>query len=152
MNTKTCTKTVGGIAITVSLLLASNNVLAGRFTDQVREQLVAIGVLLGLGDNYELSSTYVNSLRDDRSNMLTMSLYRGRSYAIVAVCDQDCRDIDLLVYNENDQLVGKDIKADDKPMVGISPRWSGDFRVQVNMISCSASPCYYGVGLFGKTR
>ncbi|HDN27604.1 MAG TPA: hypothetical protein ENG03_11015 [Thioploca sp.] len=152
MNTKTCTKTVGGIAITVSLLLASNNVLAGRFTDQVREQLVAIGVLLGLGDNYELSSSYVNSLRDDRSNMLTMSLSRGRSYAIVAVCDQDCRDIDLLVYNENDQLVGKDIKADDKPMVGISPRWSGDFRVQVKMISCSASPCYYGVGLFGKTR
>jgi hypothetical protein len=33
----------------------------------------------------------------------------GVSYLIVAVCDQDCRDMDLCLFDENRNLISEDI-------------------------------------------
>jgi len=34
--------------------------------------------------------------------------------------------------------------------VQIAPRVTGEYRVKVTMASCSTSPCFYGVGVYGK--
>jgi len=146
------TKFLSGI-IVASLLLIPNSVFAGRFTDQVKTQLAAVGLLLGLGDDYEFThDPYVDSIRHGRIDSLTLTLRAGTAYALVGVCDEDCRDIDLRVYDEDDHLVGKDMASDDKPIIQISPRWTGRFRIEVLMNTCVASPCFYGIGTFGKSR
>ncbi|MGA7935472.1 MAG: hypothetical protein WCA35_18115, partial [Kovacikia sp.] len=71
-------------------------------------------------------------------------------YGLIGVCDRDCRDLDLRLYDENGNLVAADTSSDDTPFVSLTPRWSGQFYLRVDMANCRANYCYYGVGVFGR--
>jgi hypothetical protein len=59
-------------------------------------------------------------------------------------------DLDIKLYDENDRVIATDTSTDDKPLVTVTPRWTGEFRILVSMYECGNSPCYYGIGVFGK--
>lgn len=42
------------------------------------------------------------------------------------------------------------MEEDDNAVVVVNPRSTGAYRVKVIMATCSTSPCFYGVGVFGK--
>jgi len=150
LNSKTQLKTA--IAIFSGIVLLTPTVaLAGRFTDQVREQLIQAAISLGINGSYQLThNPLVDDLNNNQSQTFNVNLRSGISYAFVGVCDEDCQDIDLRVYDENGSLVDSDTGADDYPLVTVSPRWSGQFQVKVTMANCTASTCYYGMGVFGR--
>lgn len=59
---------------------------------------------------------------------------------VVATCDGDCTDIDILLYDANDgSLVASDTLADAQPVV--SAPYEGSFVIEVVMASCSVEPC-----------
>jgi hypothetical protein len=89
-------------------------------------------------------------LNHDASESLTLPLRAGRQYAVLAVCDNDCTDIDLRLYSGSDKEISVDIEDDDTPIVTIAPDQDGKFRLKITMAKCSTSPCFYGVGLFAK--
>ena len=150
LNPKTPIKTV--IVIFSGIVLLTPTVaLAGRFTDQVRGQLMQAAISLGINNSYQLThNPLVDDLSNNQSQTFNVNLRSGISYAFVGVCDEDCQDIDLRVYDENGNLVNSDTGADDYPLVKVSPRWSGQFQVKVTMANCTASTCYYGMGIFGR--
>jgi hypothetical protein len=150
LNPKTSLKTA--IALFSGIVLLTPTVaLAGRFTDQVRGQLMQAAISLGINGSYELThNPVVDDLRDNQSKTFNVNLRSGISYAFVGVCDEDCRDIDLRLYDDNGNLVGSDVGPDRYPLVRVSPRWSGQFQVKVTMANCTSSTCYYGVGIFGR--
>lgn len=120
-----------------------------RWREQVNSQLDQLGkVLRKLG--YQRTDTYDGSLNKDATESLTMSVRAGRQYAVLAVCDNDCADIDLHIYGENDKLIDSDVEGDDKPTLTVSPQADGKFRVKITMAQCTTSPCFYGVGLYAK--
>lgn len=43
-----------------------------------------------------------------------------------------------------------DVEDDDYPVVELTPRTTQRYRVRVIMTGCGTSPCFYGVGVFGK--
>ena len=127
-------------------LIAQANVFLG----QVRDRMINGGAYL-LRRGYTLThEPSVDALRDGRSDWITVNLRRGVDYSILAIGDQDCRDLDLAVYDENGNLIGSDIQPDDVPVVQILPRWTGTFRVRVTMANTTAAYSYYGVGVFGR--
>jgi hypothetical protein len=89
------------------------------------------------------------SLRDDERTTLTVSLDAGVSYVILAVCDEDCSDIDLRLYSGS-TLVSEDVQVDDYPVVTVKPSTSHDYRLEAVMASCSSSPCRYGVAIYSR--
>ena len=124
--------------------------LAGLYQDQIRVQLLGAALTLGFG-NYNLShDPYIDTLDRNRSEYLTVNLQGGTSYALVGVCDEDCQDLDLRLYDENGNLVSSDNTSDDTPVVSVTPSWSGQFQVKATMYECSTSYCYYGVGVFSR--
>lgn len=133
------------------VLLTPSIALAGRFTDQVRYQLSQAAISLGINGSYQLThDPHVGDLSDENSESLYLNLNSGISYAFVGVCDEDCPDLDLYLYDADGNLIDSDTGSDDYPMVQVSPRWSDRFSVKVSMANCTASTCYYGVGVFGK--
>ncbi len=83
-------------------------------------------------------------------NLPAIALNAGVDYRIVAVCDNDCGNIDLNVYDENNVLVAQDVMADATPIASVAPQWNGPFTVQAVMQQCSVQPCYYAVVLYGR--
>ena len=147
MQVNNTAKVAIGLLASASLLLPTV-AIAGRYQDQIRAQLTIAAMALGLGDYYLFYDPYIDSLSDNSEDNLTFTLKRGGTYAIVGVCDEDCRDIDFELYDENGNSVEVDRDTDDYPIVEITPRWTGKFRLEVDMYSCSTSYCYYGVGVF----
>lgn len=131
------------------LLAAPAPALAqSRWREQVNSQIDQASKILR-EKGFEKTDTYDGTLNNEASESLTLSLRAGRQYALVAVCDNDCSDIDLRLY-DNDTEVDSDIQNDDKPVVMVAPRGDGKFRLKIIMAKCATSPCFYGVGLFAK--
>lgn len=100
---------------------------------------------------YTLSGdVYNGKLNDDYYQDLTIDLEPGTSYAFMGVCDEDCHDIDLRLYDPAGNEVATDLRTDDWPIVMVTPHYSGTYQVRVVMASCSKNPCYYGIGVFTK--
>lgn len=125
-------------------------VQANEYEAVVRAQLVAIKSI-GEGEGYRHAfDDHYDLLGNRASDEYTFQLKSGREYFIAAVCDQDCSDLDLKLYDENDNVIAEDELVDDAPIVRVSPRWSGNFRLTVTMYDCGNAPCFYGVSVMGR--
>jgi hypothetical protein len=76
----------------------------------------------------------------------------GYEYLIVGVCDRDCSDLDLRLFDGNGGLIVEDTSTTSQPTVGVIPTSTGNFNVQVHMYACTVAPCYYAVALYGRVR
>jgi hypothetical protein len=125
-------------------------VLVAQATSQVQRELLKAALAMGLGGYNMTHNPFVGDLGRGGQNDITLTLRRDVDYAIIGVCDNDCRDIDLVLYDDNGNLIASDVQQDDTPMVKVSPRWNAQFTIRVKMASCSNAPCRYGIGAFGR--
>jgi len=93
---------------------------------------------------------YTGSLNEGANEMVSLDLEIGTQYQIMGACDTDCSDLDFTLYDGRGNQIDQDIELDDVPIVSVTPSRSGTFRVKVTMAKCSAEPCRYGIGVFGK--
>ncbi|WP_225977448.1 hypothetical protein [Nostoc sp. CENA543] len=121
-----------------------------RYTRQIGVQLVRAAKAAGQGGLRLTHDPFVGDLGGNGEDDITVNLRKGVSYAIVGVCDEDCNDIDLKLYDDNGNLIASDTETDDNPVVTVSPRWNARFKIRVVMPKCSNAPCRYGIGVFGK--
>lgn len=71
-------------------------------------------------------------LRDNESTKMTGYLLQGED--VYALCDEDCSDLDLILYNEMGVMVDTDEQMDSFPIV--TAPYEGTFIVEVAMPSC----------------
>lgn len=117
---------------------------------QVRRLLIAAGERLE-AQGYELThDIYTGSLNDDAQGMVSLNLSIGTQYEILGQCDEDCTDLDLVLFDPAGNQIDSDLLEDDYPVVSVTPRRTGTYRVRVMMATCSVEPCRYGIGVFGK--
>ena len=74
----------------------------------------------------------------------------GVNYVILGVCDNDCSDLDLRLFDPNGREVASDLLTDDNPVVNVTPRRTGTYTVRAIMTTCSSQPCRYGIGVYGR--
>ena len=121
-----------------------------QYEQMVRKQLDGIG-----GDlkkkGFELTyQVYTGALKAETEEAVTFRLRRGVRYALVGVCDQDCGDLDLRLFDPGDREIGKDVEKDDVPVVELVADKSGEYTLKVEMAECSDNPCAYGVAVFAQ--
>lgn len=114
------------------------------------KQLAKIEVLLeSMG--YSRTHSYMQgSLNKGESDYFYFTLDSGKKYSIVSTCDSDCSDIDLWLYDENDNEIDSDYSNDDKPVVECSPKWTGLFKLKIRMVKCSINPCKFIIAIYGN--
>jgi hypothetical protein len=102
-------------------------------------------------NNYRLVTGPDNdALSQGDSDNYTVTLQGGRSYKLVGVCDNDCTDLDITLYDSDGDVVDRDVLDDDKPVVSVSGKSGGRYRMNVSMATCSSSICYYSVAVYGN--
>jgi hypothetical protein len=121
-----------------------------EWTAQVRRLLQQAGKTFEERGYSMTHSIYTGSLNASARENVTVNLDIGTEYQVMGVCDTDCTDVDLVVRDSGGNEVGSDVLDDDVPIVAVTPRRSGTYQVTVIMANCSAEPCRYGIGVFGK--
>lgn len=96
----------------------------------------------------QASRDLTGSLRNGQRTDWTIYLVKEVDYRIHGVCDNDCRDLDLILLDERGNEISQDTSTDDIPIVNARPKWTGRFTLRVLMEDCKISPCNYGVRFF----
>lgn len=140
------------VALACALMVgvAAPAIAQNEHQELVETLLDAAEVLAGENGYDSTHGRYNGALDEDEQESFTLDLEAGTSYFIVAQCDIDCSDIDMWIYDENNNLVDEDVLVDDTPIVEVTPVRSARFKIKVGMIDCASEPCYYGVGVFGR--
>lgn len=123
--------------------------LIGPWANQVSQQLRLATLSLDLG--YSLAPSHdpvVDTLSNNTYKDFTYHLQGGATYLFVGVCDSDCSDLDLTLYDAHGYLIDRDAKPDKTAVVTVRVFESSDFRLRVTMAKCNLSPCWMGVGAF----
>lgn len=71
----------------------------------------------------------------------------GQEYVVLAVCDDDCADIDLYLSDEEGNEVGADTEVGKWPVI-VTDRLEAGYTIEVFMAECAVAPCYFAVGAF----
>ncbi len=79
-----------------------------------------------------------------------LALRAGLEYRIVAACDNDCEDLDLLLFDATGKEATSDVLGDAIPVLQVTPDAAGEYRVAVLMVTCTAEPCGYEVLTFAR--
>lgn len=123
---------------------------AARAQNYVNQRLNQI-VRQMQGQGYDQSHLRTTgSLREGQMRTFTIRLSAGSRYAIGGVCDEDCSDLDLMLYDNRGNLLDQDEGTDDEPVVAVTAPRTGSYRVRVRMYACSMEPCGFGLVVFGE--
>ena len=117
-----------------------------RQVNALLDQAASIATSNGLRRTH---NPYIGSLRNGASTSHTIQLNGGVAYQIIGVCDNDCSDFDLRIYDARGNMIDEDVLTDDTPVLSVTPRVTGTYTVRAIMTTCSSQPCRYGIGVYG---
>lgn len=118
-----------------------------RWTNSIHEQVRQVEMEYGLTiPTHEL---YASSLQKDGKQLLAVRLEANTRYVVVGMCDEDCDDLDLELFQRN-RLVGRDVEDDALPVIQIRGLPSGMYQLRVTMADCKKGPCTYGVAIYKR--
>jgi len=93
---------------------------------------------------------FSGSLAQGQSWNVPAQLFQGYDYRVLGVCDRDCADLDLVLFDSQGRQVALDTSNSSQPVVAVQPPYNDNFTVQVQMFNCSIAPCYYALALYGR--
>ncbi|MET0181456.1 MAG: hypothetical protein ABW199_01075 [Caulobacterales bacterium] len=93
---------------------------------------------------------FVRQLRLDGGALWPLQLQAGVTYRVFAVCDNDCSDVDLEVYDPSGAFVGRDISTTDIPYVEVTPTAAGQYMARIWLAACESEPCYVAARLYRR--
>jgi len=91
-------------------------------------------------------------LEQGNVNRHSVKLDRAGTYLIQAYCDNDCSQLALSIRDATDSVIDSDKGATGDPVLVVLASAPGKYVMWVAMLSCTASPCAYGVRLYRATR
>lgn len=125
----------------------SSSSSTSSWREQIQRQLATSSLVAGWkAEGFrESHDTFYDLVARDASTSVTLRMEAGRTYQLIGKCDNDCTDLDFHLYDEDDDLVDSDVQDDDVPIVRVTPRRAGSYRLRVTMAKCSVSQCGWGV-------
>ena len=122
----------------------------GMMGNDMEERMALFREDLILEGFAEMGTSESGALNNDREVKFSLDLREGVEYQIVGVCDNDCEDMDLLIYDPSGREVDSDRLTDAIPVLSFTAPSSGEYRVTVDMVQCSVEPCSYEIATFIK--
>lgn len=93
-------------------------------------------------EGYRLRNTDSELLQPSESHGYSVVLTQGREYLIFACGDAATRDLDIYLFDENDELVYQDRGRDAQPIVTVTPEWTGTYLVAVKLYEADSAAAF----------
>lgn len=130
-------------------LLGCASLSAPRTSAEVASGLQREAKNIAAGRGFAGSQAFNAGALDERqSGTLRYALKAGERYIAIGLCDEQCKDIDLGVYDEDGVEIASDRQEDAIPIVEFGADEDALAVVRVKMIRCDLEPCEYGVGAY----
>ena len=113
--------------------------------DQVETQMAEIHAEIAADYDYA-SDLLIGELEPGDSYEFELDLNGDAEYIVVGVCDYDCFDLDLAIYDPYQDEAAADFEDDDFPVLEVIGE--GSFDVEVLMPGCDAATCLWAVQVF----
>lgn len=121
-----------------------------QYEQQVENQLQG-AIKTIKGDGYQLSfPRNVGKLRRRTEAFKTVLLNPNREYIFVAVCDENCNDLNVIVKDMDGNKIRSDSANSAIAIVNFKPPTEDRYQVTIRMEKCSTQSCNYGMGVFSK--
>jgi len=114
------------LAVTISCVILFAGSAHAQWTEQVTNQLEQAAGIARDGGLHEMEQPRTGSLDAGEHESQTLSLQSGNRYMMVGVCDNDCSDLDLRLYDPSGDEIDVDVELDDKPVLDVTPSSSGN--------------------------
>jgi hypothetical protein len=85
-------------------------------------------------------------LAEDRKARHAFPVARGKSYFGLALCDDACGDIDLIVRDTAGNILDNDEASGADPVLLFRAEATGSVEIVVSMKACDEETCEYGLG------
>ncbi|MBC7767263.1 MAG: toll/interleukin-1 receptor domain-containing protein [Phycisphaerales bacterium] len=123
---------------------------AGDYQQQILARLAQVEQAFVAQGFQQLSPPASGQLPQGQYANVPATLEVGLEYRVIGVCDNDCANFDLFLYDQNNNVISQDNLQDATPIVSVAPQWTGPFTVQAVMQNCTVAPCYYALVLYGR--
>ena len=78
----------------------------------------------------------------------TAKLSSGVSYTILAVCDDNCSDLNLTLKNQKGNKIANDEKQDGISVISFTPTENSNYQITTRPDKCTTEQCEFGMVLF----
>jgi hypothetical protein len=121
-----------------------------RWERQVRGQLDRTLSALQGAARAQTRIVSAGPLNTEESDSFDVGLIVGKAYDVVAVCDEDCTGLHLVLSTARGNDMAVDRSSENLPVLHFTPSQSASYRIKVTMAACRLNPCWYGVALRGS--
>jgi hypothetical protein len=98
----------------------------------------------------QIGQVSTGQLSQGQYQNIPLTLTSAGDFRIVGVCDDDCGDLDLGLYDQGANLVSQDNLPDATPIISVQLQAPQQFTVQVVMHGCRNAPCLFALALYGR--
>lgn len=126
-------------------LCGGSRVMAQGSSSDVVTRAVAM-IALAEENGGQISTVMINTISDNAYSTHTLTLEKNVRYTIIGIGDGGrMQDLDLYVYDGNDNEVGRDSDSTNVAVVEIEPRWTGKFSLKVDGYAMSHRTAFYAI-------
>jgi hypothetical protein len=86
-------------------------------------------------------------LNTDEAASFQATLVQGTSYAIIAVCDDDCSRLQLTLLSPTGSDIAKERNSESLPTIRFTAETTAVYGIRVVMEGCRWNPCWYAIAV-----
>lgn len=143
---------LGAIALCCGITLNETAIARqlDKYEQQVENQLQLV-IKTAKAEGYQLSlPRNLGRLTRRTEAFKTVLLDPDREYNFVAVCDQNCNEVNVIVKDAKGKQIVSDSTNAAVSVVNFKPPSEDRYQIAVRMEKCSVQYCNYGLGIFAK--
>jgi hypothetical protein len=135
----------GGLLFFIGLPgpVSAQNRWAREVADQLHRALSAANAQSAGSPRLNTTGT----LNQEESATFSVTLQQGRHYSVIAVCDNDCSRLRLVVATPTNSELALERSSEGFPVIQFSPPVSAAYRIRVSVEECRVNPCWFAVGI-----
>ncbi|MEQ1709059.1 MAG: hypothetical protein ABL864_12095 [Terricaulis sp.] len=120
------------------------------FARELAQKLSYAEQILGEDGYSRAAGPFAGGLAQGAARRFPLTLRAGQDYRIVGVCDQNCGDVALRLYDPDDALIARDVPEGGVPVMHVRPAFTGSHMVEVATPRCGGAQCWYAVNVYSR--